>query len=803
MESKNLSLKRTNEKEGENELLSSKKTKTDHPESSSQSSFIKPTRAKSLNQNVLDGLAGFKKKPPVDMEPIVLSSDDEEEINMHKSALAKSLNVTTPSTAAAAATTTPTTAAATGSSSLKEKVKEADKVKLNHSSGATPTVVSTVTPTVTPAATSTTTSTNTTASTPVIIDAPSSIPTPPTSTPTLTPTITPTVTPTTTPAITPTVTPAVVQVPKPIAPATVTMSITVPNVVKQSPTKIADTPVSVVAVEETPAVQNTTTRAPEVTFLDSSDEDEDDEVEIEIEDKPEENAKETDTPADSVSVVSSVADPMETTVDSPSNTALTDNMSEVDELLSDSDADTGGGGDETKNDPQTVELLDIETKDVNQQRTRPVRQTNTRITTYNDIANSVDPITLTYNSSSDDDEPKTITAVAPTKKPKKRPSPPKLARPAAILNAFTRDLTDRRHLKTGFVYDTAMSYHATPNPMEIHPEDPRRIFKIFNILDKHGLLRECERINSRRATKQEILLAHNIIHYRKMRETAALKSRSDYMAMENDYDSIYLNSNSFESGLYAVGSLIELMEAVILDKVKNAFAIIRPPGHHAEADMAMGFCLFNNVAIATRDAMKRLKVKKTLIVDWDVHFGNGTQEIFSEDPDVLYVSLHRYEDGSFYPSDNKGRAEYTGHGAGVGKTVNIPWPCAGMTDADYLYAFREVIIPIAMEFAPDVVVVSAGFDAAINDPIGKCNVTPAGYGHMTHMLKSIAHGKLVIALEGGYDLNSIAVSALACMNVLLGESPEPIASELLPKQECIDTINNVKNVQQEHWACLN
>lgn len=792
MESKNLSLKRTNEKEGENELLSSKKTKTDHPESSSQSSFIKPTRAKSLNQNVLDGLAGFKKKPPVDMEPIVLSSDDEEEINMHKSALAKSLNVTTPSTAAAATTTTATTAAATASSSSKEKAKETE-----------PTVVSTVTPTVTPAATSTTTSTNTTASTPVIIVAPTSIPTPPTSTPTLTPTITPTVTPTTTPAITPTVTPAVVQAPKPIAPATVTMSITVPNVVKQSPTKIADTPVSVVAVEETPAVQNTTARGPEVTFLDSSDEDEDDEVEIEIEDKPEENAKEADTPADSVSVVSSVADPMETTVDSPSNTALTDNMSEVDELLSDSDADTGGGGDETKNDPQTVELLDIETKDVNQQRTRPVRQTNTRITTYNDIANSVDPITITYNSSSDDDEPKTITAVAPTKKPKKRPSPPKLARPAAILNAFTRDLTDRRHLKTGFVYDTAMSYHATPNPMEIHPEDPRRIFKIFNILDKHGLLRECERINSRRATKQEILLAHNIIHYRKMRETAALKSRSDYMAMENDYDSIYLNSNSFESGLYAVGSLIELMEAVILDKVKNAFAIIRPPGHHAEADMAMGFCLFNNVAIATRDAMKRLKVKKTLIVDWDVHFGNGTQEIFSEDPDVLYVSLHRYEDGSFYPSDNKGRAEYTGHGAGVGKTVNIPWSCAGMTDADYLYAFREVIIPIAMEFAPDVVVVSAGFDAAINDPIGKCNVTPAGYGHMTHMLKSIAHGKLVIALEGGYDLNSIAVSALACMNVLLGESPEPIASELLPKQECIDTINNVKNVQQEHWACLN
>ncbi|KAI8048226.1 hypothetical protein BDF21DRAFT_351767 [Thamnidium elegans] len=375
-------------------------------------------------------------------------------------------------------------------------------------------------------------------------------------------------------------------------------------------------------------------------------------------------------------------------------------------------------------------------------------------------------------------------------------------RPSVILSKFTKELTSRRQLKTGFVYDTAMSYHATPNPMEIHPEDPRRIFKIFNILEQHGILRECRRIVSRRATKQEILLVHNIIHYRKLRDTEDLKCRSDYMAMENDYDSIYLNSNSFESALYAVGSLINLMEAVINDTVKNAFAIIRPPGHHAEADMPMGFCLFNNVAIATRSCQQKLGVKKVLIVDWDVHFGNGTQVIFSEDPDVLYISLHRFEDALFYPSDNKGSASYTGYGKGIGKTVNVPWPCPGMTDADYLYAFWEVIMPIAMEFSPDVVVVSAGFDAAINDPIGKCNVTPAGYGQMTHMLKSLAHGKLVIALEGGYDLNSIAVSALACMNVLLGDSPEPIDSNLTPKKECIETIAEVKKVQQKYWNCL-
>ncbi|KAI8327905.1 hypothetical protein EDC96DRAFT_612626 [Choanephora cucurbitarum] len=416
---------------------------------------------------------------------------------------------------------------------------------------------------------------------------------------------------------------------------------------------------------------------------------------------------------------------------------------------------------------------------------QPARQSRNRVSTYNDLENSVNLEQLLEHQ-----EPQDMQFIR--RAPKSKPT---------IVEQLV-PLNHRRSLKTGFVYDTAMSYHATPDPMEIHPEDPRRIFKIFHILDRHGLLKECERIKSRRATKQEILLVHNIVHYRKIRATSALKSRQEYMAMEHDFDSIYLNSNSFESSLYAVGSLIELLEAVVLDKVKNAFAIIRPPGHHAEMDMPMGFCLFNNVAIATRDCIKRLGAKKVLIVDWDVHFGNGTQSIFSEDPDVLYVSLHRFEDASFYPSDHKGGAHYTGHGRGLGKTVNVPWPCAGMTDADYIYAFQHIIMPISMEFNPDVVIVSAGFDAAINDPIGKCKVTPAGYGQMTHMLKGLANGKLLIALEGGYDLNSIAVSALACMNVLLGDAPDMIDSNLVPKKECIETIETVRNVQQKYWKSL-
>ncbi|KAL7325553.1 Histone deacetylase hda1, variant 3 [Mucor circinelloides] len=341
-------------------------------------------------------------------------------------------------------------------------------------------------------------------------------------------------------------------------------------------------------------------------------------------------------------------------------------------------------------------------KTVAAMRRLPVRESRNKVTTYNDIANSLDPsqFAVDYLSSADD-ESEIDMSNYPNAFAHHRDN-----QTAIIVKHNTQAslARPRRSLKTGFVYDTAMSYHATPDDTEIHPEDPRRIFKIFNIMERYGLLTECRRIKSRRATKEEILLVHNITHYRTLRNTSDLKTRAEYMNMEKDYDSIYLNSNSFESGLYAVGSLCNLVEAVVRNEIKNAFAIIRPPGHHAESDVPMGFCLFNNVAIATRYCMKKLNVKKTLIIDWDIHFGNGTQSIFSDDPNVLYISLHRYEDGSFYPSDLKGCASYTGHNKGLGRTVNIPWPCAGMTDADYIYAFREIVIPIAMEFDPDIVI---------------------------------------------------------------------------------------------------
>jgi hypothetical protein len=260
---------------------------------------------------------------------------------------------------------------------------------------------------------------------------------------------------------------------------------------------------------------------PTFTCLDSSDEEEDDEIEV---DDPLQMEKIHDIATDMEVTPASPGNDADIEQSSTSPNIDIEQLSEEDELQSDTDLESvsnekedekENGKEKEKENEELVETAAIEPIDnqnTHKSISRPVRENRNRVTTYNDIANSID----TDKISLEVDEQYNI-------KRKKRSSPPKAVNPASVLNAFTRDLTSKRHLQTGFVYDTAMSYHATPNPMEIHPEDPRRIFKIFNILDQHGLLQECERINSRRATKQEILLVHNIIHYRKMRETAGNK----------------------------------------------------------------------------------------------------------------------------------------------------------------------------------------------------------------------------------------------------------------------------------------
>jgi len=259
------------------------------------------------------------------------------------------------------------------------------------------------------------------------------------------------------------------------------------------------------------------------------------------------------------------------------------------------------------------------------------------------------------------------------------------------------------------------------------------------------------------------------------------------------------------SALLSAGGAIEVCRAVTNRQIKNGIAVIRPPGHHAEPEGPMGFCFFDNVAIAARTCQADYgdKCRKILIIDWDVHHGNGIQKAFEWDPNVLYVSIHVFRDegGLFYPGSEYGNHKHCGLGKGVGFNINIPWPSKGMGDADYLYAFQQVIMPVAFEFNPDLVIIAAGFDAAQGDMLGGCFVSPAGYAHMTHMLMSLAEGRLAVCLEGGYNLAAIANSALAVTRVLMGEPPDRL-EETRPTNAGLQTVQMVAMYQSRYWRCL-
>ncbi|KAF9337561.1 Histone deacetylase [Podila minutissima] len=250
----------------------------------------------------------------------------------------------------------------------------------------------------------------------------------------------------------------------------------------------------------------------------------------------------------------------------------------------------------------------------------------------------------------------------------------------------------------------------------------------------------------------------------------------------------------------AAGCLITLVDQVVTGRCKNGFAIIRPPGHHAEEDEAMGFCFFNNVGVAVNLTLSRypLTVQKILIIDWDVHHGNGTQQIFYENPNVLYISLHRWDNGHFYPFT--GAPDECGEEAGEGKNVNIAWSSYGrgqaMGDVEYIAAFWYVLLPIARQFQPDLVFVSAGFDAADGHAanIGGYTVSPQGFAILTRLVQTLAGGRVILSLEGGYEFEPLANSATACLEELLPHSllPATAPTRAFPFASFSGTLNSVK-----------
>ncbi|KAK5304086.1 Histone deacetylase hda1 [Exophiala xenobiotica] len=372
-------------------------------------------------------------------------------------------------------------------------------------------------------------------------------------------------------------------------------------------------------------------------------------------------------------------------------------------------------------------------------------------------------------------------------------------------------------LPTGLCYDDRMRYHAevaATSGENVHPEDPRRIYYIYKELCEAGLVDDKKypsmvdmpllRIDAREATRDECLLVHTRDHYEFVKSTAELSDEKLIdLSDDTNMDSIYFNALSYFSSKLSAGAAIETCRAVFSRKVKNAIAVIRPPGHHAEVDRTMGFCLFNNVCIASKVCQSDFgdECRKILIVDWDVHHGNGCQKAFYQDPNILYISLHVHMNGMFYPSGNEGDMFHCGEGPGLGKNVNIPWPTKGMADGDYMYAFQNVVMPIATEFDPDFVIVASGFDAAAGDELGGCYVTPPCYAHMTHMLMSLAGGKIAVCLEGGYNFHAISKSALAVTRVLMGEPPDRVSSTQA-SHHAVETVAKVRTVQSKYWRSI-
>ncbi|EIN11329.1 histone deacetylase clr3 [Punctularia strigosozonata HHB-11173 SS5] len=348
----------------------------------------------------------------------------------------------------------------------------------------------------------------------------------------------------------------------------------------------------------------------------------------------------------------------------------------------------------------------------------------------------------------------------------------------------------------GYVFDARMMAHSC---LDGHPEQPERIVSIYRLLAENGCLEKMKHIPIRMVKKQEALLVHSEELWDKVLAISRLRAQ-DIEDTKRYYElmSLYVNPHTPSAARLSCGGVIEATLAVARGEVRKSFAIVRPPGHHAEPEEHMGFCFFNNVAVAVRVAQQLTKIRKVLILDWDIHHGNGTQKAFNDDPDVLYISLHRYDAGQFYPSTTFGAMNSCGEGPGIGFSVNIPWPGPGMRDADYLHAFQKIVMPIAIEFAPELVIISAGFDAADGDELGECHVTPTGYAHMTHMLSSLAGGKLVVALEGGYNLQSIANSSLAVAKVILGEAPPQIAP-MVASELGTETVWQVARQQSKWW----
>jgi acetoin utilization deacetylase AcuC-like enzyme len=301
--------------------------------------------------------------------------------------------------------------------------------------------------------------------------------------------------------------------------------------------------------------------------------------------------------------------------------------------------------------------------------------------------------------------------------------------------------------RTGFVYHSAYLEHDMGPG---HPESPERLRSIVRRLSEYGTLKKLQAIEPVPAPDQWITAVHTDSYL------ALLRARSPSSGRVSLDPDTSMSPGTLQAASLAAGGLLAAVDAIMSGRVEHAFCAVRPPGHHAERDRPMGFCLFNNVAIAARYVQRRYKTDRVLIVDWDVHHGNGTQQAFYRDGSVLFFSTHQFP---HYPGT--GRAAERGEGNGAGLIINVPM-AAGQGNDQYQEVFERILVPAADAFKPDFVLVSAGFDAHRDDPLAGMGLTEDGYEALTRIVAGIARrharGRIVSALEGGYNLTALAAS---------------------------------------------
>jgi acetoin utilization deacetylase AcuC-like enzyme len=341
-------------------------------------------------------------------------------------------------------------------------------------------------------------------------------------------------------------------------------------------------------------------------------------------------------------------------------------------------------------------------------------------------------------------------------------------------------------MATGYVFDPIYLEHDLPS----HPENAGRLSAVIEALEESGMTSRLELLEPRPATRAEMERVHTRGHIERV------KALAESGGGNLDADT-YVCTRSYDAATVAAGGVIRAVEAVLTGEVKNAFALVRPPGHHATASRGMGFCLFNNVAIAARHALADQAIQRVFIADFDVHHGNGTEELFAADPAVFYFSTHQYP---YYPGTGHWRNR--GEGAGEGTVLDVPLP-PGVGDTGYARVYEQLVWPVIKRFSPDLILVSAGYDAHWEDPLAGMRLSLAGYAaiqrELVRMGNEFCDGRLVFTLEGGYRRDALAAGVLNAFYAMLGEETvlDPLGSPPVPgevPEELIALLRSLHNL---------